>query len=355
LPVRGLSQYSQCDRGGPKQWTKSMRPFQYFRPKSLHEAVDIVASEDQTRFIAGGTNLIDLMKRGILAPEKLVDITYLPLKKIEQKNGLLRIGALASNSEVAGHKTVVSRYPLLAQAIEAGASGQLRNMATVGGNLLQRTRCPYYYDTAFPCNKRTPGTGCSALEGINRMHAIFGLDENTPGPSCIAVNPGDMSVALLALDAVVVVLGPKGERRIPIREFHRLPGDRPDIDTTLEKGELILAVELPNESFSKNSHYLKVRDRASYAFALVSVAAVLEIEQGNVKLARIALGGVAHKPWRLYAAEDALAGRPVTEETFRHIAEISVQGARVSEHNAFKIKLLPNAIVEALMSAAGIS
>lgn len=332
-----------------------MKPFQYFRPKNLKEAVDAVAADPNARFIAGGTNLIDLMKRGIAAPEKLVDINHLPLKKIEQKAGFLRIGALALNSEVAAHPRILEKHPLLSQALSAGASGQLRNMATVGGNLLQQTRCSYFYDAAFPCNKRLPGSGCAAVEGINRMHAIFGMGEKADSQSCIAVHPGDMGVALMALDATVVVLGAAGERRVRLADFYRSPGSRPDVETNLAKGELIVAVEIPDGAFSENVHYLKVRDRASYAFALVSVAAALEIDQNRIKAVRVAMGGVAYKPWRFPEAEKLLAGQPVSESLFQQAAVVAMQGATAFEHNAYKLKLAPNAIVQALKIAAGIS
>ncbi|TLV02246.1 FAD binding domain-containing protein [Dyadobacter luticola] len=331
-----------------------MRPFQYIRPKNVKEAVDMVSLEENARFIAGGTNLVDLMKRNIETPDKLVDITHLPLKKIEYHSGTLRIGALALNSDVAEHAIVNSRFPLLAKAIDAGASGQLRNMATVGGNLLQRTRCAYFYDTAFPCNKRQLETGCAAVGGINRMHAIFGLEKNDLEKSCIAVHPSDMCVALAALDAIIITFGPKGERKIPIQDFHRLPGNRPDLDSILEKGELILAVELKSNTFQQHTHYLKIRDRAAYAFAIVSAAVALDVQQDQIRAARVALGGVAHKPWRLFDVEKALAGKPISQNTFRNAAAVSVADAKTFEHNAFKIKLLPNVILEALMNAAGL-
>lgn len=326
-----------------------MKHFEYVRLTKLKAALDAVTKDPNAVFIAGGTNLIDLMKRNIMAPEKLVDINKLPLKKIEKASGQVRIGALALNSAVAEDKLILEKYPLLAQALQAGASTQLRNMATVAGNIMQRTRCPYFYDTAFPCNKREPGSGCSALEGYNRQHAIFGFSDN-----CIAVHPSDMSVALAALDATVLVAGPKGERHISFTDFHRLPGNTPHIDTNLEKGELILAVEVPESPFSKHVHYLKVRDRASYAFALISVAAALDLENNTIKEARLAMGGVAHKPWRLSEAEKYLVGKPVSEESFRSAAGIAMQGANAFEHNAYKLKLSPNAIVLALKTAAGI-
>jgi xanthine dehydrogenase YagS FAD-binding subunit len=327
-----------------------MIQFQYERASTARAAVNALAGNVQAQFIAGGTNLIDLMKRNIMSPKKLVDINPVPLKTIGQQNGKISIGALALNSQVADDKLILEKHPLLSQALNAGASAQIRNMATVGGNMLQRTRCHYFYDTALPCNKREPGSGCGALEGFNRMHAIFGASDH-----CIAVHPSDMSVALLALDATVLVSGPKGDRRIPFIDFHRLPGDHPEKDTNLEKNELITAVEIPDNAFGKNAHYLKIRDRASYAFALVSVAAALHIENKVIREARLAMGGVAHKPWRLTEAEKALAGKPATEETFRQAAEIAMQGAKAYKYNAFKLKLGPNVIVEALKNAAGIS
>lgn len=325
-----------------------MNPFQYVRPTKQQAAIDAVAKDPNAKFIAGGTNLVDLMKRGIVNPQKLVDINRLPLARIERENNGLRIGALALNSVVAEDQQVREKQPLLALALNAGASPQLRNMATVGGNMLQRTRCAYFYDTALPCNKREPGSGCGALEGINRMHAIFGFSDK-----CIAVHPSDMSVALVALDATVQVSGPKGNRSIPFADFHRLPGDTPEKDTNLEPGELITAVDIPDGPFTKHVHYQKVRERASYAFALLSVAAALDIDGNNtIKAARLAMGGVAHKPWRLTAAEQALVGKPATEETFRQAAAVAMQGARAFKHNAYKLKLGPNTIVQALKTAA---
>lgn len=326
-----------------------MKQFQYVQPTKLKVALDAITKHTNAVFIAGGTNLIDLMKRNIMTPEKLVDINKLPFKKIENIAGQIQIGALALNSAVAEDKLILEKYPLLAQALNAGASAQIRNMATVGGNIMQRTRCPYFYDTALPCNKREPGSGCGALEGFNRMHAIFGFSDK-----CIAVHPSDMSVALAALEATVLVVGPKGERRIPFSEFHRLPGDQPERDTNLEKGELITAVLLPKEAFTQHVHYLKVRDRASYAFALVSVAAALQLENNTIKAVRLAMGGVAHKPWRLYEAEKFLVGKPVSVAAFQQAAVVAMQGAKAFEHNAFKLKLSPSTIVQALKTAAGL-
>ena len=327
-----------------------MNQFQYVQPTKQKAAIDALNKDLNAVFIAGGTNLIDLMKRGIMAPEKVVDINKLPLKKIRHENGSLRIGALALNSQVADNKLVLEKQPLLAQALNAGASGQLRNMATIGGNMLQRTRCPYFYDTALPCNKREPGSGCGALEGFNRMHAIFGFSDK-----CIAVHPSDMSVALAALDATVLVAGPKGERHILFTDLHRLPGDQPEKDTTLEKGDLILGIDIPDSPFAQQVHYLKVRDRAAYAFALVSVAAALAFKNNIITSARLAMGGVAHKPWRLFEAEKYLVGKPVSEKVFREATEAAMQGAKAFAHNTYKLNLAPNIMVEALKTAAGIA
>jgi xanthine dehydrogenase YagS FAD-binding subunit len=324
-----------------------MKQFQYLRAGSQQEALTAI-TKPGTKIIAGGTNLVDLMKRGVTAPDKLVDINHLPLKGIAATKTGLHIGALALNSVVAENKLVTEKQPLLAMALKAGASPQLRNMATVGGNMMQRTRCTYFYDTTMPCNKREPGTGCGAMEGYNRMHAIFGASEQ-----CIAVHPSDMCVGLAALDAVVIVTGKKGERRIPFTEFHRLPGDHPETDNTLREDEMILGVEIPDNHFAKNSYYLKVRDRQSYAFALVSVAAALDMSGHTIKQARLAMGGVAHKPWRLFEAEKALIGKAATEENFKHAAEIAMQGAKAYENNAFKLRMAPASIVEALRHAAG--
>ncbi|SAK52661.1 molybdopterin dehydrogenase FAD-binding protein [Caballeronia arationis] len=307
------------------------------------------ASQPGVVFIGGGTNLLDLMKGGVARPVKLVDITHIDgMDRITPlPDGGLRIGALARNSDAANHAWVRERYPLLSQAFLAGASAQLRNMATVGGNLMQRTRCYYFYDTGFPqCNKRTPGSGCAALEGNNRIHAILGASAQ-----CIATNPSDMSVALAALEAVVRVSGPRGERAIPIAEFHRLPGERPELDTTLQPGELITAVDLPPSRFAQHAKYLKVRDRASYAFALVSVAAALEMDGDTVKTARIALGGVAHKPWRASEAEQMLAGKPLSRATLQSAAALAVRGAKPYRDNAFKVELAQRAIVRAVEQA----
>ena len=309
------------------------------------------AQQPGTVFIGGGTNLLDLMKAGIARPAKLVDVTHIPgLDTITSlPDGGLRIGALVRNSDAANHAWVRERYPLLSQALLAGASAQLRNMATVGGNLMQRTRCPYFYDTAFTeCNKRQPGSGCAALDGHNRMHAILGASAQ-----CIAVNPSDMSVALAALDANVRVSGPRGERVVPFGEFHRLAGEHPEFDTTLQPGELITAVDLPPPLYSEHAHYLKVRDRASYAFALVSVAAALQLDGATVRSARIALGGVAHKPWRATAAEQHLASQPLSDALLHDAAAAALQDARAQRENGFKIALAQRAIIRAVNQAAG--
>lgn len=323
-----------------------MKQFQYVRPSSQQIAIASIAKDPTAKFIAGGTNLLDLMKRNVMQPDRLVDITRLPLREIKENNNTLSIGSLALNSDVAEHEIVAEKYSLLSQALNAGASAQLRNMATVGGNLMQRTRCPYFYDIAMPCNKREPGTGCSALEGFNRMHAIFGANEH-----CIAVNPSDMNVALVALDAVVHVVGPKGARTIPIKDFHRLPGDHPEKDTTLDKNELITEVTIPHVPLT-HVHYLKIRDRASYAFAVVSVAAGLQLEGKTIVQARLAMGGVAHKPWRLTAAEQALKGKQVSLQAFEEAATVAMQGAKGYGDNNFKLQLGPKSIVEALRIAS---
>ncbi len=326
-----------------------MRPFKYTRASEAGAAAGAVALNPRAKFLAGGTNILDLMKEDVERPDELVDVSRLKLSEIKAAGGGgVVIGALAKNSETANHPLIRRNYPLLTQAIVAGASGQLRNMATNGGNLMQRTRCQYFYDTAMPCNKREPGTGCGALEGLNRIHAIFGWSEK-----CVATYPGDMANALYALDAVVRVRGANGrERTIPVGDFHRLPGDTPEKDNNLAHGELITAIELPKSNFAKNSYYLKVRDRASYAFALVAVAAALELDGKNVKRARVVLGSVAHKPWRSPEAEAALAGGPASEESFRRAAEAALAGAKPLAHNAYKVELGKRAVVRALMRAA---
>lgn len=324
-----------------------MIQFQYTRAAATKTALDAISKDKTSMFIAGGTNLVDLMKRGVVSPERIIDISRLPLSDISSDGKLLKIGSLALNSSVAENKLVLQKQPLLAQALNAGASAQIRNRATVGGNMLQRTRCHYFYDTSLPCNKREPGSGCGALDGFNRMHAIFGFSDK-----CIAVNPSDMNVAMAALDATVLVEGPKGQRRILFTDFHRLPGDKPEVDTNLLPGELILGIEIPDNGFAKNVHYLKIRDRASYAFALVSVAAGLQIEKKVIRDARLALGGVAHKPWRLTEAERSLIGKTVSLSAFQEAAQIAMEGAKAFKYNEYKLKLTPNSIVQALKVAS---
>lgn len=323
-----------------------MNPFQYSKPADVHEAVHL--SSATSRFIAGGTNLLDLMKENISRPEHLIDITGLSLHGVEATaDGGVMIGALVSNADLAWHPLIEARYPLLSQAILAGASPQLRNMASTGGNLLQRTRCYYFYDASVPCNKREPGSGCPARTGLNRIHAILGASEH-----CVATHPSDMCVALAALQARVHVEGRGGARVIEFADFHRLPGDTPERDNLLADDELITAIELPPDHLANHSHYLKIRDRASYAFALVSVAAALELEGDTIVDARLALGGVAHKPWRDRAVEAALIGQAVSRETFSQAADALLQDAEPLEHNSFKIKLARRAIIRALSDAA---
>jgi xanthine dehydrogenase YagS FAD-binding subunit len=325
-----------------------MIDFQYARANDVADAVRQIAADPHAKFIAGGTNLIDLMKEDVERPSRLIDITRLPLKAVEETpQGGLRVDALVPNSDLAYHPTIVQRYPLLASAILAGASAQLRNMASTGGNLLQRTRCYYFYDTATPCNKRKPGTGCSAIAGVNRIHAILGASE-----SCIATHPSDMCVALAALGATVHVAGPAGEREIAFADFHRLPQDTPQRDTNLLPNEIITAIELPQKGFAGHYTYLKIRDRLSYAFALVSVAVGLELEGGKIKEARLALGGVAHRPWRDPSAEAALKGQNPDRPTFARAADVLLKDATGFEHNAFKIDLARRAVIRALTQAA---
>jgi xanthine dehydrogenase YagS FAD-binding subunit len=329
-----------------------MIPFTYARAGSVQDAIRSIASEQNSRFIGGGTNLLDLMKMGSETANHLVDVNRLPLKSVEERGGGVRIGALVSNTALADHALIRERYPVLSQAILAGASQQLRNMATTGGNLLQRTRCPYFYDPTYAeCNKRVPGSGCAAKEGYNRVHAILGASE-----ACIAVHPSDMCVALAALDAVVQVNGPKGERSIPFGEFHRLPGDTPQRDANLEPGELITAIDLPAVSYGKRSTYIKVRERSSYAFALVSVAALVDVDDaGTIREARIALGGVAHKPWRAEKAEQALRNQKLDGEVLRRAAEAELSAAKPYRDNAFKVELARRTIVRAVSTAARLS
>jgi xanthine dehydrogenase YagS FAD-binding subunit len=325
-----------------------MIEFQYARASDVADAVRLLASDPAAKFVAGGTNLIDLMKMDVERPTKVVDISALPLKQIEgTPGGGLRIGALVRNTDLAYHPLVEQRYPVLASAVMAGASQQLRNMASTGGNLLQRTRCHYFYDVVMPCNKREPGSGCSAIGGHNRMHAILGASD-----ACIATHPSDMCVALAMLGAKVHVTGASGERVIVFADFHRLPGDTPQRDSNLGADEIITAVELPPQGFAANYTYLKVRDRLSYAFALVSVAVGLELDGDTIKEGRFALGGVAHKPWRDPQAEAALPGQPANAATFARAADVLLRDARGYEHNSFKIDLARRCIVRALTQAA---
>ncbi len=323
--------------------------FSYTRAGGVAEAVrEKSKANGAGRFIAGGTNLVDLLKENVERPTRIIDITRLPLTTVEEgPNGGLRLGALVSNADTAYHPEVQKRYPALARAILAGASPQLRNMATNGGNLLQRTRCYYFYDVALPCNKRVPGSGCPAIDGQNRVCGVLGTSE-----ACIATHPSDMCVALAALEAVIRVSGPNGERTIPIADFHRLPGSTPHLETTLAADEIITAIDLPKNPYAEHSVYTKVRDRASYAFALVSVAALLELDGDTIKSARLALGGVAHKPWRLPEAEARLVGKTATKENFLPVAEALMKGATGYGHNTFKIELGKRAVVRALQLAA---
>ena len=324
-----------------------MNRFSYVRPSTLDEAL-AEARQAGARFLAGGTNLVDLMREQVERPARLIDINRLPLREVEETaGGGLRIGALVPNADLAAHPMVASRYPLLASALHAGASPQLRNAATTGGNLLQRTRCYYFYDVATPCNKRVRGEGCGAIGGLARQHAILGAS-----PHCIATHPSDMCVALAALEAEVLVIGPEGERRIAMADFHRLPGEQPDRDTNLLPGELVTAVELPPVGFAAHYSYLKLRDRQSYAFALVSVAAALDIAGERIVRARLALGGVAHKPWRNHEAETLLEGKAPTREAFGEAARKVVAEARGHGGNDFKIELARRAIIRALDQAA---
>lgn len=328
-----------------------MRPFAFKRPAGAEAAVKLVAANKDARFIAGGTNLIDLMKEGIDRPNELVDISRIPLNLIRSLGGNgVSIGALAKNTDTANHPLIRQGFPLLTQAILSGASPQIRNMATNGGNLMQRTRCAYFYDLGTPCNKRQPGSGCSAKDGLNRYSAIFGWSD-----SCVAVHPSDMCVALAALDATVKIRTVDGqERKMNFTAFHRLPGDRPDVDNSLSHGEMIVSIDIPKNNFAANSYYLKVRDRASYAFALVSVAAALEISGGVIRQVRIAIGGVAHRPWRAEASERMLAGKKPEAALFQQAAEVAVQDAKPLSENAYKVRLVQRSIAKALGRAANL-
>jgi xanthine dehydrogenase YagS FAD-binding subunit len=325
-----------------------MIPFDYHRATSVADAITAVADRPDAVFLAGGTNLVDHMKLGVVAPGLLVDVSHLPLTDIEQlPDGGLRVGADVRNSDLAAHPVVRGHYPVLARALLSGASGQLRNLATTAGNLLQRTRCVYFQDVTTPCNKRQPGTGCSAIDGYVRYHAILGASEH-----CVAVHPSDMAVALAVLDAEVLFEDGEGSHRIPLTEFHRLPADRPEQDTVLPPGALITAVEIPAPPEGARSTYRKVRDRASFAFALISVAAELAVDDGTVSSARIALGGVAHKPWRASRAEEVLVGASATENAFRAAADAELEQAEPLRGNEFKVELTRRTVVATLSALA---
>jgi xanthine dehydrogenase YagS FAD-binding subunit len=321
-----------------------MHPFSYSQAANESDAVKTVSQAQNAKFLAGGTTLIDLMKLHVEQPDVIVDVNPLPLSDITiLPDGGVRIGAMVRNSDCANSDIIKQQYPVLSQAILAGASAQLRNMATTGGNILQRTRCYYFRDTSQPCNKREPGTGCAAIEGFNRVHAVLGTSSH-----CIASHPSDMCVAISALDAVIVTSGKKGERRIPINDFYLLPGNHPERENVLEHGELITAVELPPIPYAKNSHYIKVRDRASYAFAMVSAAVALDIQNSQIAHVRIAMGGVGTKPWRAYDAEKHLIGKAPNTQLYREAAEIALNGAKPYSDNAFKIELAKRTVVRAL-------
>ncbi len=320
-----------------------MEPFTYVRADDRDAAIKQVGADPRARFLAGGTNLVDYMKLHVETPDRLVDINHLPLGRIDVSDAGVRVGAMVRNSDLAYHDVIRRRYPVLSEALLSGATPQVRNMATVGGNLLQRTRCPYFRDTAWACNKREPGSGCSALDGYNRMHAVLGTSDR-----CIATHPSDMCVALAALDAVVHLHGPEGERRVAVTDFHVAYGDDPAKESVLRHGELITAVELPSTPFSARSHYLKVRDRASFEFALASVAAALEVKDGTITAARLALGGVATKPWRAAEAERVLVGAKLGAQAYAAAARAALHGAKPRRYNAFKIELARRAVVRAL-------
>jgi xanthine dehydrogenase YagS FAD-binding subunit len=325
-----------------------MRPLSYSRTSAVDDAVAIALREPGSAFLAGGTTEVDLIRAGIERADHLVDINDLPLTAVEDlPDGGLRIGALARMSDVARTPAVLERYPAISQALLLGASEQLRNMASMGGNLRQRTRCAYLRDGVSPCNKREPGSGCAALEGFNRGHAILGTSEH-----CIATHPSDVAVALVAFDAVVHTVGPDGERSIPFDDFFLLPGSTPELEHPLAHGELIVAIELPGSAIARGSLYLKFRDRQSYEFALVSVAAALELSDGVISDARLAFGGIGTKPWRARRAERALIGRPANTATFRFAAALELEPAEVREHNAFKVELATRAALRGLEEAS---
>lgn len=325
-----------------------MKPFTYIRVAETADAIEEISTGSGAKFLGGGTNLIDLMRENIEVPDTVIDVTHLPFTEVaDLPDGSVRIGALVRNSHLASNQIIRQRYPVLSQAILNGASAQLRNMATTAGNIMQRTRCGYFYDDTARCNKRRPGSGCDAMDGFNRIHAILGTSN-----SCIATHPSDMCVAMAALDAKIIVKGKGGEREIPFTDFHLLPNNTPHIETVLGPDELITAVVLPSLPFAKNSLYRKVRDRASYAFALVSMAAALDVQDNTIKNIRIALGGVAHKPWRAFKAEAYLLNKETTEENFAAAAEEELQDAKGFEYNTFKIPLAKKIIVNVLQSLA---
>ncbi|HEY2376765.1 MAG TPA: xanthine dehydrogenase family protein subunit M [Gemmatimonadaceae bacterium] len=326
-----------------------MQPFSYSVAGDVRAASRLALEDPRSRYLAGGTTLVDLMKLDVEQPTQLIDISKLPLAELAiLGDGGVRIGAMVRNSDLAHNEAVRTRYPVLSQAVLAGASGQVRNMATTAGNLLQRTRCSYFRDTATPCNKRDAGSGCSAIGGYNRMHAVLGTSD-----SCIATHPSDMAVALVALDARVRILGPGGERIMRLSELYRLPGQHPERETTLEAGDLIMAVEIPPLRFASHSLYLKVRDRASFAFALASAAVALDVVEGTVREARVALGGVGTRPWRSPEAEQALRGQPANVTSYRCAADAALAGALPRTHNAFKIELARRTLVRALLRLEG--
>ncbi|WP_375394785.1 FAD binding domain-containing protein [uncultured Sphingomonas sp.] len=327
-----------------------MTPFTYAKADSAPDALRLAGDDAGARYLGGGTNLVDLMREGIERPATVVDVTGLSDAITTEDDGSLTIGAATTNAALAANTAVRERYPVLARAILGGASGQIRNMATVGGNILQRTRCTYFYDDAARCNKRVPGAGCDAVGGFNRNHAVLGAS-----PDCIATHPSDMAVALAALDAVVHLDGPGGARIVPLVDFHILPGDTPDVETVLRRHELVTAVSLPALSFGARSAYRKIRDRASYAFALVSVAAAIDVDGGTIRDVRLALGGVAAKPWRAAIAEGLLRGKPATEASFAAAAAAELAGAKGYRDNAFKIELAKRTIVAVLGELTGIA
>lgn len=327
-----------------------MQPFTFSESSDDIGVINKLIKNSRAKIVAGGTNLLDLMKMYVETPGELIDINQLRLNGIEHTtSGGVKIGALVRNSDLAYHPTIIKNYKVLSEALLSGASPQLRNMATVGGNILQRTRCPYFFNTTFPCNKRLPGSGCPAISGYNRSHAILGTSD-----TCIATNPSDMCVAMAALDAIVIVHGIKGMRKIPFTDFHLLPGDTPEIETVLQHDEMIIAIELPPLSVNSKSHYVKVRDRASFQFALTSAAVVLDIDNGIIQSSRIAFGGIGTKPWRAFEAEQILKGAANNTQSYRNAADVALANAKPQKHNAFKIELAKRTLVRALENTGGI-